>query len=117
MLVELLCKYNKAISKEALEEINQILATEELIKGSDFDKETMREELLEEHGSHEYGPFTFNLKDVQGFNHIDPEHTCVRFYNGQVFNFKVEYEIFKSVYQQLTSILITSLIAEQNIEL
>lgn len=107
MMIELLCRYAKKLTPDEEQEIELLLNTQAIIDGDDFDKVSAREKLLSERGDlFEYGEFTFNLKDVMSFNLVDSKHTCIRFYNGAIYTYKIDYESFRSIYQTLTGTLI-----------
>ena len=108
MIIELLCRYFKDPDDEVLESINDELRTQELIQGESFNKSKEYNKLLKEHKCYEYGPFMLNLLDVKFANHVDKDHVALRFDDGNMFIFKIGYEEFKTVYQTLTAVVITS---------
>jgi hypothetical protein len=109
MIVELPCRYLKKLDKDAQRELDRQLDTERIIQGEDFDEEAERLRLVEEEEQYEYGLFTFNMKDICAFNEIDAGHTAVRFYNNAICVFKLEYIIFKQLYQEVTGLAIRTL--------
>jgi hypothetical protein len=126
MMIELLCRYNKPLDDTLSKQIENLLSTERIIQGDNFDEEFERKRILKElkqtDSGYEYGEFVFNLKDVTAFNRIDKQHVAVRFFNNSVCIFKMEYQDFKEMYQfemgvMIKEIEIKELRSETKIEL
>lgn len=52
--------------------------------------------------TYNYSPMVFSVKDLRAFNKVNPEHTAIRFYNGDVYTIKVPYDDFKEIYVDTT---------------
>lgn len=103
MIVEFLCRYNAPLDDETIQLIDKELKAGRIIN-SDYDELSERTRLSKKYQCYEYGPFTFNLKDIKRFNHIDSKHTCIRFFDGEAANVKVSYETFQTIYTTMTGI-------------
>ena len=97
-----------------MESINDELRTQELIQGESFNKSKEYNKLLKHNKCYEYGPFMLDLRDVKFANHVDSEHTALRFDDGNMFIFKIGYEEFKTVYQTLLATVITNYTIEND---
>lgn len=112
MIIELLCRFHKTIDKDFLDDLDLQLETESLIKGSNFNKDEEREKALSNVG-YEYSPMFFNAKEIWAGNPVDDNHTCIRFYNGSIFTFKIKYNNFLEVYQRTTGNIINTFLEEE----
>ena len=113
-MLELSCRYSKTLDPVVQQELEDSLETQRLILGDNYNETIAKDNFLKSIGQkYEYGPFTFNLKDVVGFNAIDEEHTAIRFYNSMVYVFKINYEEFKIAYQEISGMLVRSVILEK----
>lgn len=114
-MIELLCRYNKPLDESLSKQIENLLSTERIIQGDDFDEEMSRKRILRDmkksEVSYEYGEFVLNLKDIVAFNRLDNIHTAVRFINS-VCVFKIDYQTFKEMYQEEMGIIIKYLNVE-----
>lgn len=101
-LVKLLCRYSKDVDDEATEEINNELYIISVNKGDKFNENEERAKLVKEKKAYDYGPMVFNLRDVSKFNHIDNNHTHIRFYGEPMgYTFKINHMQFEVLYQSL----------------
>lgn len=106
MNVEFLCRFLKQPSRDVLDEIDEYLHNQKLIR-NDFDVDHERNKLLfKRDDKYEYSPLSFDLKDVKMSNSADDEHTYLRFYGGEQFVIKCDYETFKNMYQFFNGSLI-----------
>lgn len=97
MIVELLCRFTKEISEEELTELKDEIEIQRLVKGD----ENYGENLIQSKRSYEYASMMVNLQDIMFSNPVDEAHTCIRFYGGSVFTYKINFDEFKSIYQSL----------------
>lgn len=116
MMIELICRYSKPLSEDINKQLSEHLSEQRIILGDDdFDADQEKSKFLKDLDEmFEYGPFTFSMKDVCAFNSLDEEHTAVRFYNNAVCAFKINYDQFKEIYQDVTQILIKEYIFEED---
>lgn len=106
MNIELLCRFNVDPDDATMDEINEKLNTEELIQGDRFNKNKEYLKLVKQHKLYDYTPLTFNLRDVRFINPVDNEHTTLRFFDGSMYTFKINYTNFKTIYQTLLATMI-----------
>lgn len=115
MIIEVLAKFNRDISAKERKAIDDEVETEALIN-SDYDIEKEREKLIKERNYFDYGPLVCNLKDVSFFNHVDKNHTCIRFYTREAFTIKMPYIKFKVLYQSTLGVYINDFTESDNIK-
>lgn len=120
MIIKLLCRYSKTPNREEDEELNNELNIQALIQGENFDKDKERDKILKGRGNkapvYDYGPFIFDLKDVKQFNYVDRNHTCIRFYEGDTYTFKIQPQQFESIYSTVTGNVIMDLTRIDNLQ-
>lgn len=120
MNVDFLCRFLKPMKKEVLDEIEQYLKSQKIIYGDDFDISSEREKLMLNRSSnekYEYSALSFDLKDVKIFNAADDKHVSVRFYGGESFVIKCDYETFRGIFQFCTGRIIHDFTVPNNIKL
>lgn len=101
MLLELLCRFNKGLTQEQIEEIKDRLETNRLIGGDNFDADEMYKKLAKEYMQYEYDVMTVHINDIRNFNPVDKEHVCIRFEDGGSFVYRITYDEFQEVYASL----------------
>lgn len=118
MNVDFLCRFTKPPSREVTEEIEEYLKDQKIIYGEDFNINFERDKLISERiDKYEYSPLSFDLKDIKLYNAADEIHTSVRFYGGESFVIKCDYDKFKNIYQFFTGKLVHSFTNPDNIKL
>lgn len=107
MIIQLDCRYPKTLTKKEQSALDKELEFRSVVV-QDFNKNEETEKFLEENNypKYEYGPFVFSLKDISKFNLVDENHICIRFYGGEVYVFRISFEQFKIIYQNLTGNII-----------
>lgn len=110
-IVKFLCRYQKDAVDKQSKEIEEELKVQELIQGDKFDKDSERDKLIKNSNAFDYGPMILNLKDVCHANHVDEIHTCLRFYNGQAYTYKIPFTEYEIVYQTLQGIVVNDFTA------
>lgn len=104
----------KELSRDEIKEIDESLEIRKLVE-PDFDLKAERDTIINSNIKFEYGPFVLNLKDVETFNLVDNNHTCIRLYSGKIYTFKIKHELFIALYQTLTGKLVQDFSNEDNI--
>ena len=104
MVIELLCRYPKDPASEDFSQFDEELDLMAVIQGDNFNREKERNKLIKKENvdKFEYGPFSFDLKDIVSFNMVDADHTCVRMYGNVGYVFKINYDEFRTIYQTLS---------------
>jgi hypothetical protein len=113
-IVKFLCRYAKDSTDKASKAIEDELKVQEIIQGDKFDKEAEFAKLMTDKGNWDYGPMAINLKDIMIANQVDDEHTCVRFYNGVTYVFKVNFDMYEALYQALIGQIVHDFTAPEN---
>ena len=98
MFVELLCRFLREPSEEEKKRIKEEKEYYEII-GEEY-------VYTESKNKYEYLPMSINIKDVSSFNFYDRANTCVRFYTGGIYVFKISYEDFKNIYVALSGTIV-----------
>lgn len=56
-----------------------------------------------------YNPIVLDLNDVKAFNRLDAEHVTVRDYDKDVYIIHMEYDIFATIYEEITGVRIRNI--------
>jgi hypothetical protein len=112
MVVELMCRYIKPPSQEAVKKMEEDYKLRELM-GEDITHTPANISGLMEY---EYGPFVFDTKDIISFNMVDSKHTCVRFVDNMIFTFRIGYKEFKAIYIGCTGVQISSFTDDKSLK-
>lgn len=104
--IEVQVRFLKEKTKEEEKEWKEFIETEKIIKGDDFNPSDYEEESEK----YMYDRAVFDLKDIIRLNNYNEDHVVVRFYGGDSFVVKINYDKFVEIYSSLTGYNITSFI-------